>query len=1029
MGAYNFLMLNASAGSGKTYALVRHFLFKLLSSPKIDGAKEMLAVTFTNRAVQEMKNRILDYLEAFSKTRFSDTKSSMFKELSEAIGCSDHELQLRAKKTLNYILHHYAHFSVMTIDRFTHQLVRTFSRDLGLSSSFELLIDNDYFIQEAIEQLISKVGQDPPLTKVLLSFVNEKTDSDRSWDVSYDLIKMAALFYNENNYIPLQSLKDKNTSQFNDLQQTLEQQYKFITQQLILKAENIKLQIEKRFINTSDFSYRTIPHFVDDIIKQKWPNEIKKRLYDQYQSGVYYKTTTPVNAQNQINQIADSIGELIEQAQKTLPQILLYKEILKNIIPLSTLNAIRSQVEELQYDRNVQILSSFNALIAQTLQQQSATFLFERLGVRYKHYFMDEFQDTSLLQWTNFGPLLDHNLSTAYGSLLLVGDAKQSIYRWRGANVEQFMNLASGNSPFSVNPKVQVLPKNYRSLDNIVQFNNLFFRQASISLEKEEHRDLFDRQSHQQTNDKPGGYISLTWIESERAKEEDSIYGEEVLKRIQSCIENGRMYSEICVLTRNRKQGVAIAKKLSTHQIPVISSETLLLGQNKKVLLLIALLHLKGDELHSRSRIDLFDYFNFEKDHFNETANAMETPLEPFLKQLTHGSFSFKRFKKLPLYSSLEYAIQSLLMLHNCDAFIESFMNEVYSFLGSRSASERQFLEYWNQQKPKMSVRLSSAIDAVQIMTIHKAKGLEFPVVIFPYADTKLFDVKPSLRWFPLEKENFSGFDYVLTTNASRLRNMGEKARYVFDQSYNQHQLDALNLLYVALTRPKEELHIISNYKKINTASYSSLFNAAQQNISELKIHETGFEWGRPLVRQSEKVPFKSQRASKWISTLAFDAIQIKTKRQWEHNHKEALEEGTIFHEMMAQVMVESDIEDVLNTYFCRGQINATQKNRYHFWMKELVSHPELKHFFDPSHQHYCERVIYTEQGTVIRPDRLVVIGGCEAQIIEYKTGQPNSSHKKQILKYAEEISKQQLIVTKKHVIYLTDSVDLMKIH
>ena len=438
----SFTIYNASAGSGKTYTLVKAYLKILFSSSNQYLFKNILAITFTNKAVAEMKERIIDMLKTFSEAAILKTSSSMFNDICEELEIEPKELHEKSKKLLNTIIHNYAAFDISTIDGFTHKLIRTFAHDLKLPLNFEVELDQDLLLNEAVDSLIAKAGTDDALTKILVDFAIEKADDDKSWDVSFDFNKIAKLLVNENDMPFIETLKHKTLSDFKGLKANLKKDIVSFEKQIIEEAQSVLTLIEEAGLEFGDFSRGSLPKHFQNLVNKKFDvNFDLNWQIDLLENNPLYPKKVSDDVASIINQIQPRLVNAFKNTKQFVFHLKFLKAFYKNVTPLSVLNAINNELNILKIEQNKMLISEFNSIISKEIQNQPTPFIYERIGEKFKHYFIDEFQDTSVLQWENLIPLLDNSLSAENGTTMLVGDAKQAIYRWRGGKAEQFIDL------------------------------------------------------------------------------------------------------------------------------------------------------------------------------------------------------------------------------------------------------------------------------------------------------------------------------------------------------------------------------------------------------------------------------------------------------------------------------------------------------------------------------------------------------------------------------------------------------------
>ena len=574
-----FQIYNASAGSGKTFTLTKSYLKVLLKSSHTDAFKNILAITFTNKAVGEMKERIISSLIDFSSPSILNDYHDMFGALCEELSITPIDLHKRSKIILKTILHNYASFNISTIDGFTHRVIRTFAHDLKLSMNFEVELDQERMVSEAVDKLISKAGIDKPLTKVLVDFAIEKADDDKSWDITGDFNKIAKLLLSENDLPYTKSLKNKSLAEFKNLKLLLEQQVSKLEAQIIQQSSMVLNYIEECGLRFKDFSRSSLPTHFENLSKKKWDVKFDSAWQITLtENNTLYPKRVEDHVASTIDAIQPKLIEAFVKTKNLFFDLKLKQAIIKHITPLSVLNAVQSELSVLKDEQNKLMISEFNSIIHNQIKNQPTPFIYERLGEKFRHYFIDEFQDTSKLQWANLKPLIDNSLSSNNGSLMIVGDAKQAIYRWRGGDADQFINLYKElNNPFVIKPKLNTLDKNYRSFKEIISFNNSFFNYISNScFSKDTYKDLYAN-ANQYNSKIDEGFININFLDIANAEEAIEIYPETVLDKIKFCLSQGFELKDICVLVRKRKQAVAVANYLTDNGLSISSSETLLL--------------------------------------------------------------------------------------------------------------------------------------------------------------------------------------------------------------------------------------------------------------------------------------------------------------------------------------------------------------------------------------------------------------------------------------------------------------------
>lgn len=1032
----NYQIYSASAGSGKTYTLTKAYLKIILANTSSANYREILAITFTNKAVNEMKERILGSLHEFGKIPLPEKAKPMFNALAKDLNISAEALQLRAKKSLKEILHNYAFFDVSTIDKFTYRLIRTFARDLKLPQNFEVILDTSLLLNEAVARLVNKAGTNQELTKVLIDFALEKADDDKSWDVSLDIFEMGKeLIFQEKHEEHLAHMITKTYADFEVLKKDLREKIKDVENNIKSAAKNNLQLIAENGLEFTDFKATWFPKFMVDVEALKATINFDAGWKQDFQNTPLYNKTLAEDKKATIDRLHATFNVQFNTIKDAFYYTQFLKNGYKNIVPLTVLNALQKEVKTLELERDEIPIATFNAIISKEIKDQPVPFIYERLGEKYKHYFIDEFQDTSELQWTNLIPLIGNALESTdekgnLGSLLLVGDAKQAIYRWRGGKAEQFLDLVTETeNAFVAPPTIENLPANYRSYEEVIKFNNDFFTTTSTNLNNTTYSTLFKEGNQQKFNHKKGGLVQLNFIEENDEKHNNELYCAEVLNTIHSLLEKNYPLSDICILIRDKKNGILLANFLSEHNIPIVSSETLLLKNSEKVNFLIYLLNysLNPEDLEAA-----YSILYFLKKDADDLHSAIHTHLNNLEKYLESAfGFSLAKFRTLSVFDGFQQAIKAFNLAEDDNAYITYLLDEVIDVEYKKGSSAALFLDYWDKKKEGLSISTPQQMNAVQIMTIHKSKGLEFPIVIFPFANSHIYkDIKPKM-WLPVPEENFNGFKELLINKNKEVIHYSEYAEHLYNIEQEQLELDAFNVLYVALTRAVKSLYIISEKKfdskskKPNTDYYSGLFIqylidkglwSDQQSIYDFGILP---EPAIALVKKNEQKSISFQYTYKERASFR---ILIKSGMLWDTDMETAISKGNTTHIILSFIHTADDIDPCFEKLITKGELNSAEAKPLKEKIHAIIQHPELQEFFKSDKIIKNEASIIDKNGIILRPDRLVFEGN-SATIIDYKTGKRNIAYKDQIDSYAFALKAMNYQIKNKIIVYINDAI------
>ena len=1044
-----FSIYDASAGSGKTYTLVKEYLKIILSSSKNDAYRNILAITFTNKAVHEMKSRVVESLTEFAKDNPSEKAQQLMQDIQAETGLSLPTIQEKAKSIIKNLIHNYAAFDISTIDKFTHKVIRAFAHDLNLPITFEVSLDTENLLTEAVDAIIAEAGNNEELTNLLVDFTMEKTDDDKSWDVSREIMDTGKLILNENNREEITHFKDKSIAEFLVIKTKLTQLAAELENETKEQATKALQLIENEGVDLKSFSAGHFPNHLNKIKEGEFNSNNK--TYHEFEDIKINKTAKDVAI---IESIIPAVLEILKSIYSKFEKKNFYEAFLKNITPLSLLNTLSIELAKIQEEQGILSITEFNKLIYEQIQNQPAPFIYERLGEKYKHFFIDEFQDTSEMQWQNLIPLIDNALSSEdllgeRGSLMIVGDPKQSIYRWRGGKAEQFIDLSKTNNPF-INPdkKQFSLDTNYRSYSQIIEFNNDFFEFLSDEFENDNYKDLYKNHSRQKENTKKGGYVNISFIpkiEVEATPDEESLDKMELyllatLNTILKVKANGFKNKEIVILTRKKAQGTAIANYLTQQGIPILSSESLLINSSTEVQFIIHFLYYLKNNNDLQSKASFLYYLAKKQEHkiaiHDFIAQGMALKTEKDFQQwlADYGiAFSFDNIRKKSLYEATEIIISKGIAIEKRNAYVQYFLDIILERDVKNQAGISDFLNYWDKNGEKLSIPSPEGNDAVRIMTIHKAKGLEFPVVIFPFAEED-FSKGPREKIWLNADEKIMGLPKILVDKNSKVEDFGEDAAKVYLQKKQEDLLDTINVLYVALTRAEEQLHIISsmNIKKDgslpNNMSTFFIQFLEGQGFEETKL-EYEFGIANKLSPENNKQQ-ETQNIPQVVSTLDPKNIKIaqRESRMWNTKQQKAIEYGNIIHEILSFVKTKTDVNLAITKAIENGLIISSQQEEVSKTIYEIVNHQELSGFFSENNKVLNEKTIIQKEGTLVKPDRMVVTKDKEIYLLDYKTGLHQTKYELQLENYQNAIEKMGFKVTKKTLIYIGETINVVNL-
>ena len=1022
--AGDFKIYNASAGAGKTYTLVKEFLSLLLTNESDYHFEHILAITFTNKAAGEMKERIIETLEEIAKNP-NPKEDRYIIELASELNFKPEIIKTKAYNILIAILHNYSKFSISTIDKFNLRLMKSFAQDLGLSMNFDVEMNTNEIINESVDLLYSKIGEDEKLTQTMIKIALDNMDENKSWDIRKTLSSDTSDISNDRHLQDLEKLKNISLDEFIRYRNVIFDDIKTLKDGLITIGNEFFELLANNGISVNELPgksrgiaafFQKLKNFDGFGLILPTDANTKDILEDGYLSKVKEAIAESIFPQ---------VKDLFEKAANINDHLLLLTSIQKNISSISLINEVEKSLDSIKKDSNVLLINEFNTIISKNLQQQPANFIYERIGSRYNHYFIDEFQDTSTLQWNNLNPLVE-NARAQSDTSMLVGDAKQSIYRWRGGNPAQMIDLIDRKEEENI--KVEELEKNWRSHENIIQFNNELYSFIAPQLNLPSFQYLYEIGNKQLTNHQKDGFVKINFIEQEgRSKDlfkEQNL--ELVLKTIEDCRANGFSLNDIAILVRSNAQGILLAKYLTENNLVVISNEALLLKNSFEIQLIEYLFKITSNPQDEQSKIRFlmvaYELELFKTDDLTITVEkALKGDLPKFLK-LTKSlgiDLDFIQDQNLSLYDFTEKAIRTLHLQERSPAYILSFLDVILEYSSKNESDLNSFLEFWSTIKDKASIKTPKGVDAIQIMTIHKSKGLEFPVVILPFLD---WQSKNSKIWIPLQKDEENPFETFYVGINNELKSIKNEAiKSKIDEEENLVQLDEINTLYVATTRAKEQLYMIAlkpkeSSKSKNIANYLHEF-VFSKGFSEDEV----ILKGSPERISTPKIIENSSAELKIYSSDWNTRLVINTNSEKAQEKLKFTEFGNTVHNILSQIVTQNDLPKIIESEKQRGTISAENVEHLQKTLQNLLQDAKLVPYFAEGLTVLNERDFIDENGQIFRADRVVIDAENNCSIIDYKTGQPDLDHHFQVNRYADFFRNLGYNIQTKILIYIDD--------
>ena len=998
----------ASAGSGKTHRLVLEYLKILLTDANFrQKFKHIVAMTFTNKAANEMKERILQTLSGLAYPASANSKTSALKaDLLKETQLTESQLQQRAAGSLQGILHHYEDFNISTIDKFNLRLIRSFSRDLDLPADFEVVLNEKLILDEVLDLLIARLGQPDAqeLTNWMLAYARTKVSEGESWDFKKSLLQFSEVLGKERNVKEVEQLISGTYSP--DAYAEFKTQAEQVKNDFLQRCQEVYALAAP--YKGLQFKTATDQKRIDALVEDPYWGLGK-------QKGPFYAPKFLAALQEHLFDIPSHVNEALLSLSAAFEQAfaahLRIETQRKNFYNMALLQYVAQQTKALMTAQQQIRISEFNQLISQLVKGEQAPYIYERLGIRYEHFLLDEFQDTSRLQWVNMIPLVLEAIAYERPNLI-VGDAKQSIYRFNNGLAEQFVALPSLYNPdndpqialtskrFETSGFKQSLLDNYRSAAEIVQFNNQLFECLALSLPPQ-HQAFYENLSQNPKSSKTG-FIQIESLVNELP---DAWLFEKILGTIDDVIADGYRPCDICILTETNKKGNAIALALTQAGKQVVSQDSLLLYANPLVQLFLLYLKKRAKPanptlgkrfaeayLQVKGNFDVAAFMAYFKTYEKEGKQVRYFDESAFYKE-EFGSEEAFFMPYEHLFDLLQKAATCFQIVDTQEPYVHHFFDVAFQFQLNRNAELLPFIDFIEQHKDKLALQMPESTEAIRIMTIHKAKGLEFPVVLMPS-----LDFRTSLHGY-----------------AKFLMPAGEGLAYAYPsdlipefKTFKEKELaaiflDKLNLLYVALTRPESRLYIWNHHKP---KGFGAQIHAQLTQIPILLLQEEHvYTAGQPHEVALSKKEKELQNAAKtnfyhpmaisdqlWYPSLSFRSpdTEILPDQLF----------GLAFHRFMSLCHSPEQIQNALKQALQEGSVGQEHIVELTAAVNRFWSHVQEQQLNEGILEEYNEQRIIADINLVKQPDK-VWVKAKEVVVIDFKTGLRQDSHMQQIIAYA----------------------------
>lgn len=1102
----------ASAGSGKTFRLAIEYMKLALTNES--NYRHILAVTFTNKATAEMKSRIIGELYHLAKG-----KHSVYMDvLTHELGWHSMQVERQAQLVLKRILHDYSRFSISTIDSFFQRVIKAFNRELGINAAYNVELDEMSILEEAADRMIQSVEDDLKLLEWLDAFASDKIREGKGWNLKKDILRLGNEIYNET----FKSLNDSLYEKLND--RSFLKDYRGKLSKIIVLYENKLKSLGQEGLNILAMEGLSADDFKG---KGRGPAASFQKLKDLNfepsntvlqaagDASAWVTATVKEPVKSQLLAVAETklmpkLQDAIRLIETEKRKYITAKLIVNQLYTLGILVDLRKSVKELCREKGIVLISDSGHLLKDVIADSETPFVYEKTGSVYSHFMIDEFQDTSGLQWNNFRPLISNSLSE--GNLgMVVGDVKQAIYRWRSGDWRLLAGKLGESFPvFGL--QNEVLSSNWRSHGKVIRFNNTIFRLVPELLQQHIEGELAEAEiaenpvgitipevyadSVQEVSNKEVadlGQVRVRFLESKKdqADENEKLILSELVESIKSLQDKGVKAIEMAILVRQKKEARLIAdlfleqKSLPenrNYNFDILSGESLYINNSEVISLIISILtgflnpddqvvkaqlnylyyrkiypRLKesrrpnpGDGIRS-AKADGKEYLNSDERAETgawkpETEGELETlnfelwtsdsELQTPNSELTLSQYiASKSFQELvagkPILEIIYSICEKFNLFSLADelAYLQAFVDQISVFERNHSSELTSFLNWWDENGSRFTIPISDSIDAINVLTIHKSKGLEFTHVFVPFFDWSVHphsspEMAP-LLWCQPDVEPFNEMELVPVRFKS---DVGKSIFYreYFAEKFNTY-IDNLNLMYVVFTRAKAGLYIWASFSsKLSTVG--DLLKLAVEKQSSLGScgliadesvqFETSYDPEKLLVEIGEYSALKEKnKEGQMMQDVRLSAFEFADFRQFlnirkrgedffTHDNKKqsGINKGKLIHEILSLIATTGDLPKAIKRMATEGKIGSDEAGKMLAELTVLLADPEVKSWFDGSYRVVNERNILTGANGVKRPDR-IMIGADGVVVVDYKSGDMESDkYKYQLRTYIREL-------------------------
>ena len=1010
-----FKVLHSSAGAGKTHALVKHYLTRCLTSGDPAAYRHVLALTFTSKAAGEMQERVIQYLERIAAgERGSATIDDVVAELVRATQRTPEGVAAQARAVLGHMLHHWSDVAISTIDAFTRRVVRPFARDLQLDHELRMTTDEQHYRDRAVDALVSEAGVDTNVTELLTEACLQLLHEERKWDPEGPLRELSVELTKEGSIVPLERLRHVPAGQVAPLATSLREAITRFTRQVQALGREALEMIARAGIAPEDMAhgrsgihgyFRKLAAF-----EGPWapPGAHALKALD---TGKWHGGKASKAAQAAIEGLVPQLTRIFQEAESLRESghrdHLVQRAVLSELPTAFALHELDGRLADIKREDGITFFSDLTRKVAAVVKDEPVPFIHERMGERYRHFLIDEFQDTSLLQWNALMPLIENALASG-GSALLGGDAKQALYRWRNGEVRLFTGFPhvfgrDPDDPVEAQreatlvrnyDKPEALAHNYRSSGTIIHFNNTLFARMGQLL-PEVLRDVYAGHEQGVVRQEEGLVVLETLPAELKGEERLEAMLAFTLRQVQEALADGFMPGDIAVLVRAKGMGRDVAMHLVANGINVVSPDGLRLSGDPVIELVIDLLRfIHHDDVTAAARVVQYQaMLNAAQDHepvrpFDEEAELPDPVAMVRAHLAAHGAPTL-RTTLTALVADLAKAWG---LQPGSDAQLLTLLDEVHAWTTEHGQNIGGFLEHYERRGGERGVVPPDNGLAVQVMTVHASKGLQFPVVIMPTTRMAAGSHIRERFWIA-PGAAVPELPVSLVRESSALREAGLP---VLLEEEGLRLLDDLNLLYVAFTRPEQRLLALVPASRPDTVSKALLAYMAEQAPGDdrLVLGNRHAPWSRrKSVTQEHLADVSGEHGHRPVvaaeAPVDWDPLDPDPYRAF----------GNAVHEVLAHMHKADDLGPALQCAVDDGLLDAAAANQLQGKLAPLLAAPALANWFGEGLQVRTEATLILADGRTLRPDRVVTDGG-RTGVLDIKTGVPREEHGEQVRTY-----------------------------